>query len=463
MGYQLLHTLDPHIFRAYDIRGETTESFKADAVYTIARALGTLLKRHGHTSINTARDGRLSGPQLHAALNAGLRESGCDVVDFGMLPSPVLYFACAQSPVSSGVVLTGSHNPANYNGLKMIMDGCNLSSEHIQDLYTMILAGDIISGQGSYTTQNIQAQYCREVTSIIDLKRRIKVVIDCGNGATGEIAPRLFEQMGCEVIALYSEVDGRFPNHHPDPTEEQNLVSLKDAVKRHQADIGIGFDGDGDRLGVVTHRGECIFADRLLMLYAAEILSRKPDSTIVFDVKCTQQLTPWILQHAGNPVMYKTGHSLIKNKMKEVNAELAGEMSGHIFFHDRWYGFDDAMYAAARLLEILSQGLNAGVDIFANLPTSINTPELKIPMKDEYKFEFINDFIAHAEFSDANMNLLDGIRVEYSDGWGLLRASNTTPCLVLRFEADSHRALERIQSDFKNQLRKLDPGLHFSF
>lgn len=456
------------IFRAYDIRGIVDEFLTEDIVYAIALAIGSEALECGERKIIVARDGRLSGPQLFSALCKGLLATGCDVIDIGMLPTPVFYFATYHLEIHSGVMLTGSHNPANYNGLKIVLKGESLTEQKVQALRDRILANRLsFQKDADKKAQLIQKQilsdYKSRILSDIKLKKTMKLVIDCGNGVGGTIAADLFRSLGCEVVELYCEVDGRFPHHHPDPSQTDNLVDLIAAVQSQQADIGLAFDGDADRLGVVTNKGEIIWPDRLLMLYAMDVLKRIPGASIVFDVKCSRHLPEVIALSSGKPLMWKTGHSLVKSKMREVGAVLAGEMSGHIFFKERWYGFDDGLYAAARLLEIVASREETISEIFMALPNSINTPELKLAISDDDKFNFITALIQKAEGIDGELNSIDGVRIDFSDGWGLVRASNTTACLTLRFEANSTMALERIQAIFRQLLWAVNPELNLPF
>lgn len=469
-NFSLPSTLPSTIFRAYDIRG-IVDVLTEDVVYAIGLAIGTQAIECGQQKILVAQDGRLSGPKLFAALCQGLLTTGCDVVDIGKVPTPTFYFATHHLDCPSGVILTGSHNPANYNGLKILLQGKALTTIQVQALYQRILAGHLLihdkSKWGQYTQKNIIDDYQNRIVHHIALKKPIKVVIDCGNGIGGMMAPNLFRRLGCEVIELYCEVNGHFPNHHPDPSQVDNLKDLIMMVQTHGADLGLAFDGDADRLGVVTNRGDIIWPDRLLMLYAKDVLERLPGSKIVFDVKCSRHLGQWITALGGTPFMWKTGHSLIKDKMREVGAALAGEMSGHIFFKERWYGFDDGLYAAARLLEILANQQQTITEVFMSIPNSINTPELNIPMADLDKFNFIKKLINQTKQQKSllseKLTTIDGLRVDFIDGWGLVRASNTTACLTLRFEADNTEALMRIQTAFRELLLSVNPSLCLPF
>lgn len=451
------------IFRAYDIRGVVGETITPEFAYAIGLAIGTEVRLQQGKNIAVGRDGRLSGPDLSKALIQGLLDSGIDVIDVGMVPTPVLYFAVATLNTNSGVMLTASHNPKNYNGFKTIIENETLAEDRIQSLYQRIIHQDFLRGSGLYTVQPILENYIQNITQHIHLKKTMNIVIDCGNGITGLIARQLFEALGCHVTALYEEVDGNFPNHHPDPSEPKNLISLIQTVKEKKADIGFAFDGDGDRCGVITDLGENIWADRQMMLFSMDLLERHPGAEILFDVKCTRYLPKIIESHGGKPFMWKTGHSLLKNKMREKKAFLAGEMSGHVFFGERWYGFDDGLYTACRLLEILSKDDRSVSSIFKELPDSINTPELKLSIPENEKFKFMEDLISKFDAQNVKIITIDGLRVEFSKGWGLIRPSNTTPYLILRFEADTQEDLIYIQSVFREQLLKLNPNLNLPF
>jgi phosphomannomutase/phosphoglucomutase len=458
-------TIDRSIFRAYDIRGVVGETLTPAVARTLGRAIGSEARERGLGEIVVGRDGRLSGPEMVDALVAGLRSTGVDVIDLGAVPTPVVYFGCYHLNTGSGVSVTGSHNPPDYNGFKIVLGGETLSEDSIQALYARIAENRFVDGSGGLQQIDITDDYIQRIANDIQVERKLKVVVDCGNGIPGAIAPRVIEAIGCEVEPLYCEVDGTFPNHHPDPSDLHNLQDLILSVKQLDADIGLAFDGDGDRLGVVTKTGEVIFPDRLLMLFATDILTRNPGATIIYDVKCTGHLQPLILQHGGSPLMWRTGHSLIKAKMKETDAALAGEMSGHFFFGERWYGFDDGIYAAARLLDIIGsdpEGREAQ-EIFDTLPKGVSTPELKIPMREGEHYRFIENFRQRAQFEGARITTIDGVRADWPDGWGLVRASNTTPVLVLRFDADSKAALKRVQDVFRAELLKLDSSLPLPF
>lgn len=455
--------VDQRIFRAYDIRGIIDEQLDEDAFYSIGKALSCQLSALNRQSIFLARDGRLSSEGLANALKAGLLDSGIHVVDLGAVPTPMMYFATHTEGIDSGLMVTGSHNPANYNGIKMVLAGTTLAHGAIEQIYQLVAKQAAVKGMGQASILDITERYVERIVNDVQLARPLKVVVDCGNGIGGPLITRVIQALGCEVIPLYCDVDGHFPNHHPDPSVESNLVDLKAVVLAENADIGLAFDGDADRLGVVTETAEVIWPDRLMMLYARDVLTRHPGASIVFDVKCTANLMHVIDEAGGVPKMCPTGHSLVKRIMKEEQAALAGEMSGHIFFRDRWYGFDDALYSACRLLEIISQSSQTVGQQFALVPNSINTPEIKIPIEEENKFTFMDKFTRLAKFEAADIINIDGLRVQFADGWGLLRASNTTPCLVARFEAQDQAGLSRIQSLFRSQLLAIDENLECSF
>jgi phosphomannomutase / phosphoglucomutase len=455
--------LDPNIFRAYDIRGVVGASLTPTAAYWIGRAIGSESLAQGEPNVSVGRDGRLSGPQLVEQLIQGLLDCGCQVSDVGMVPTPVLYYAANILAGKSGVMLTGSHNPPDYNGFKIVIAGDTLANEQIQALRLRIENNDLASGVGNCEQIDVLDRYFNQIRDDIAMAKPMRVVVDCGNGVAGVIAPQLIEALGCTVIPLFCEVDGNFPNHHPDPGKPENLVDLIAKVKAEKADLGLAFDGDGDRVGVVTNTGTIVYPDRLLMLFAKDVVSRNPGADIIFDVKCTRRLTPLISGYGGRPVMWKTGHSLIKKKMKETGALLAGEMSGHIFFKERWFGFDDGIYSAARLLEILSQDKRDAEHVFSAFPNDICTPEINITVTDESKFSIIEALHRNAQWGEANLTTLDGVRVDYPKGWGLVRASNTTPVLVLRFEAETEEELKRIQEVFRGQLYKVAPQVKLPF
>lgn len=447
------------IFRAYDIRGIVGQTLTEAHVYAIARAFGSVVRERGEHQVVVARDGRLSGPVLLEAMSQGLQSTGCEVIDVGMVATPVLYFASKTLGNVAGIMLTGSHNPGHYNGLKMVIGGAALTEAAIQDLYHRVMSAHDVNGQGSYRHHDIKTAYVHAFSNAIHLKRPLKIVVDAGNGVAGEMAPALFQALGCEVIPLFCEVDGRFPNHHPDPSDPDNLQDLKTAVALHHADVGLAFDGDADRLGVVTANGEIVTADRLLMVFAKALLQKTPGAKIIYDVKCTNHLKPLIEAAGGLPMMWKTGHSHIKAKMAQEDAKLGGEMSGHFFFRDRWNGYDDGLYAGARLLEIIAEANNA-TEPFATIPNSVNTPEMKIQVDEAQKFGLMQRLLSDITFENhEELITLDGLRVNFADGWGLLRPSNTSPYLILRFEAESELVLTRIQNAFREWITRVEPGL----
>ncbi|HVJ63351.1 MAG TPA: phosphomannomutase/phosphoglucomutase, partial [Tahibacter sp.] len=450
---------------AYDIRGIVGKSLTPDVVRAIGQALGTLALEKGRDTFAIGRDGRLSGPDMVGGLIEGLRQAGMDVIDIGMVPTPLVYFATFHLNTGSGVSVTGSHNPPDYNGFKIVLGGETLAESAIQSLYARIAENRYTSGSGGLQTMDVKADYIDRIVSDVQVDQKLKVVVDCGNGVPGLIVPAVLDGIGCEAMPLYCDVDGEFPNHHPDPSDLHNLRDLILTVKQMNADLGLAFDGDGDRLGVVTKSGEVIFPDRLLMLFAKDVLSRNPGASIIYDVKCTGKLQPEILKHGGSPILWKTGHSLIKAKMRETEAELAGEMSGHFFFKERWYGFDDGIYAAARLMEILAGDLE-GRDpqaIFDSLPKGVSTPELKVEMAEGENYRFMERFRERSSFEGARVTTIDGVRADWPDGWGLVRASNTTPVLVLRFDADTDQALLRIKEAYRKQLLAVDSSLKLPF
>lgn len=458
-----MRTLPAEIFKAYDIRGIVDTALTPEVVRLIGQGLGSLAIEQGQTAIAVGRDGRLSGPALAGALIDGIVAAGCDAIDIGCVPTPVTYFAAYELGCHSCVSVTGSHNPPDYNGLKMVIGGTTLAQEAIQSLKRRIEARDLKTGQGQRRQADVGEAYVSKIVGDVKLARPLKIVMDCGNGVAGAIAPALFERLGCEIVPLYCEVDGHFPNHHPDPSKPENLADVIRALRDTDAELGIAFDGDGDRLGVVTKDGEIIYPDRQLMLFAADVLSRVPSGQIIYDVKCTRLLAPWIRQHGGEPLMWNTGHALVKAKLKETGAPLAGEMSGHTFFKERWYGFDDGLYTGARLLEILSRSADANAPL-KSLPNSPSTPELNIKMAEGEPFTLIDTLKAEGKFEGATEKItIDGVRVEYPDGFGLARPSNTTPVVVLRFEADNEAALARIQAAFRQALNAAWPGIQLPF
>ena len=451
------------IFKAYDIRGIVPATINEEVAEALGKAFGTAALKEGEKAVAVGRDGRLSGPALSAALMRGLTAAGIDVVDVGMVTTPMLYFA-ANTLATSGIQVTGSHNPRDYNGFKMVMAGRAIYGEEIQALGRMMESETWASpaASGSVSQVDVESAYRERIASGIKLSRPMKIIIDSGNGVAGASAPAIFRALGCEVTELFSEVDGNFPNHHPDPSKLENLQDLIKALQSGDAELGLAFDGDGDRLGIVTKDGQNIYPDRQMMLFARDVLSRVPGGTIVFDVKCSQRLAPAIEAAGGVPLMYKTGHSLIKAKMKEVNSPLGGEMSGHIFFKERWYGFDDGTYAGARLLEIVSRSPDAGI-VLNSLPTSFSTPEINVPCAEGEPHTAVEALIKAAHFAEpAKISTIDGVRVDWPDGFGLIRASNTTPVLVLRFEGHTREALERIQADMLALLRSVKPDAVFA-
>ena len=461
--YKLTKDINVDMFRAYDIRGIADKDLTADAVYSIGLAIGSEAQDKGQSKVVIARDGRLSGPKLLAALSAGLRDSGCDVINLGAVTTPMLYYGASVLDTRSGVVLTGSHNPPDYNGIKIVIDGVTYSEDAIKDFYRRIQEDDVRTGKGQEQEFDIVDQYIDRVVSDIKLERSLKIVIDCGNGIGGNIAPTIFKKLGCEVIELFSEVDGNFPNHIADPSVAENLNDIIAAVKQHHADVGLAFDGDADRLGMVTDKGEIIWPDRILIFFVRDILPRHPGANITYDIKCSRNLATEITKSGGVPVIGRTGHALIKARIKQLKTPVAGELSGHFFFSERWYGFDDGIYSGARLLEMLSKDSRTSSEIFADIPDSLNTPELKLQIADDVKYDFMEKFVKASKFPDAEVNTIDGIRVDFADGFGLMRPSNTTPAITFRFEGDSQEALERIIALFKDQLLALDSTLKLPF
>jgi phosphomannomutase / phosphoglucomutase len=457
------HELPESIFREYDIRGIVGDTLTTANVELIGRAIGTEALQAGQQTVIVGRDGRLHSPELADALIRGLTLSGRDVIDIGAAPTPVLYYATHVLNTRSGISLTGSHNPASHNGLKIVIDGVTLTGERIRGLRERLARGELASGEGKVRRQDISDRYIDEIARDIVLARPMKIAVDCGNGIAGPVVERLFSLLGCEIIPLFMDVDGNFPNHHPDTSKPDNYRDLISAVKSSGADLGLAFDGDGDRLGVVTPKGEIIWPDRLMMLYSRDLLSRSPGADIIFDIKCSRELARVISQNGGRPLMWRTGHSLIKAKLRETGAPLAGEMSGHIFFADRWHGFDDGPYAAARLLEILSLESGDADQVFSELRTGVTTPEINIPSSDKAKFAVVEKLKARADAFGGSATTIDGLRVDFDDGWGLVRASNTSAVLVARFEGRDKAALERISALFRDQLLAIDPALKLSF
>ncbi|HKA45054.1 MAG TPA: phosphomannomutase/phosphoglucomutase [Burkholderiales bacterium] len=453
----------PEIFKAYDIRGVVGRTLTPEYVEAIGQAIGSEVLARGGKKVAVGYDGRLSGPELAAALARGIQASGAGVIEVGRVTTPMVYFAGHQLQVYSGVAVTGSHNPPEYNGLKIVTCGETLSGEQIQGLRARIEKGDLARGAGGFERQDISRAYLDRVTGDVKLARPVKLVVDCGNGVPGAYAPVLFRALGCEVHELYCEVDGTFPNHHPDPSHPENLRDVVRALSEGKGELGFAFDGDGDRLGVVTRNGRIIYPDRQLMLFAADVLKRHPGAGIIFDIKSTRNLAPWVERHGGKPILWKTGHSLIKKKLQESGALLAGEMSGHTFFKERWYGFDDAMYAGARLLEILSREKDPS-GVLEALPDALSTPELHLKLSEGENYALMDRLAKTAKFDGAREVItIDGLRVEYVDGFGLARPSNTTPVVVLRFEADNEPALKRIQADFRHALLAVKPDAKLPF
>ncbi len=458
--------LSPSIFKAYDIRGIVPSTINEEVARGLGRAFGTMAMQQGEKTVAVGRDGRLSGPRLADALMAGLQDAGMTVIDVGMVTTPMLYFA-ASTLCKSGIQVTGSHNPKDYNGFKMVLGGRAIYGDDIQTLRTTMETNSwTLQIGGARQQADVLADYSARIVGDIKLARPIKIVVDCGNGVAGASAPDILRAIGCEVTELFSEVDGTFPNHHPDPSKPENLKDLIAALKAGEAELGLAFDGDGDRLGIVTRDGTNIYPDRQMMLFAQDVLKRVPGGTIIFDVKCSQRLAPAIEAAGGVPLMFKTGHSLIKAKMRELDSPLGGEMSGHIFFKERWYGFDDGTYAGCRLLEIVSRAPDAGAVLNA-LPTSFSTPELNVQCAEGEPHTLVTQLVAlsgpaFAGDSAAKLNTIDGLRVDWPDGFGLIRASNTTPVLVLRFEGHTTEALERIQATMLALLRKIKPDANFS-
>lgn len=455
--------LPAQIFRAYDIRGKAGSELSIEVVRLLGLAIGSEVAAKGEQTVIVGRDARLSSPELIKALIDGLQASGRDVIDVGTVPTPVLYFATKTLGPTSGVMLTGSHNPAEDNGLKIVIAGHTLAGDEIKALKTRVENQDFVAGSGGYSQQNVSGEYIERVASDVVLARPFRVVVDGGNGVAGLLGVRVLEALGCKVVPLFCEPDGSFPNHHPDPAKPENLEDLQSAVASNEAQLGIAFDGDGDRIGIVTPAGKVIYTDRLMMLLAKHVLVSTPGADVVFDVKCSRDLVNVITANGGRPVMNRTGHSYLKAKLAETGAPLAGEMSGHIIFNDRWYGFDDALYAAARVLEILSMEAGDADAVFAEFPESISTPELSIPVEEEFKQPFMNMLVKKAQFKDGTLNTLDGVRVDFPDGWGLVRASNTTASLVARFEGRDEAAFARIKKQFREVLLSLEPGLELPF
>ena len=455
--------LPSEIFKAYDIRGIVGKTLTPEICFAIGQSLGSMSIERGAPTISVGRDGRLSGPELSQALRNGIVSTGCNAIDLGLVPSPVSYFAGHALATGSCISVTGSHNPPDYNGIKMVIAGEAIWGETIQTVKARAESGDVLKGTGTHSAVDVKDSYFQRVVGDAKLARPMKIAVDCGNGAAGELAPKIFRAMGCEVTELFCEIDGTFPNHHPDPSKLENLEELIKVVKKTDVELGLAFDGDGDRLGVVTKSGEVIFPDRQMMLFAGDVLSRNPGATIIYDVKSSRLLDKYIVDHGGVPLMWKTGHSLIKAKLKETGSPLAGEMSGHIFFKERWFGFDDAIYCGARLLEIVSKAINAS-KVLEDLPNAPSTPELNLKCVEGEHFTLMDQLKTTAQFpTGTRVNMIDGLRVDYADGFGLARPSNTTPVIVLRFEADTPEALARIQNDFRAQFARVNPDLVLPF
>ena len=455
--------LPPEIFKAYDIRGIVGKSLTETITRQIGQAIGTEAWRAGDRSVVIGRDGRLSGPSLVTVLSEGICSTGCDVIDIGMVPTPVTYFATYHLETGSAVSITGSHNPPEYNGLKIVIAGETLAGDQIQILRKRIEQQDLLSGIGTHHYESVIEAYVARIIGDITLQRPLNVVLDSGNGVGGNVAPRLLREIGCNVTELFSEVDGTFPNHHPDPSQLENLNDIIETVIESKADFGLALDGDGDRLGVVSGSGEIVFADRQLLLFARDVLSRNPGAEVIYDVKCSKVLPDGIQEAGGLPTMWKTGHSFIKAKLKETGAVLAGEMSGHIFFKERWYGFDDGIYAAARLCELLSTQDETPTAVFKSIPELVSTPELRLEMQEGKHHALVEQLVRNAQFPTGEISTIDGIRVDFENGFGLVRGSNTTPTVILRFEASNQQQLIEIQEQFRTQLLALQPELNLPF
>jgi phosphomannomutase/phosphoglucomutase len=453
--------LDKQIFRAYDIRGIVDKNLTENVVYWIGRAFAAESLEHSQSRVAVGRDGRHSSDSLRKSLIRGLIEGGTDVVDIGCVPTPMLYFATYALDTGTGIMITGSHNPPEYNGLKMMLAEETLSAGRIQQLRERLESNLLSQGEGNVEQMDLKDHYVGRILEDVVVARPLKVVVDCGNGVAGVVAPRLLEELGCEVVPLYCDVDGDFPNHHPDPADPKNLEDLITVVQAENAELGLAFDGDGDRLGVVTGSGEIIWPDKLMMLFAQDVLSRNPGADIIYDVKCSRHLNNVISEHGGRPIMWKTGHSHIKSKIKSTGALLGGEFSGHVCFAERWYGFDDALYSAARLLEIIGGDSRTVDELFAQFPVTVSTPEIKVATTEDDKFKIVERVAIESNFGNGTLTNIDGMRVDYADGWGLIRASNTSPVLTLRFEANNHAALERIQGIFEERLTAVDSTLTF--
>mgnify|MGYP001173432858 FL=1 len=445
--------INPHIFRANDIRGIAYEDLDEKVVVSLGKSLGSEAKDRGINKFIIGRDGRLSSPDIFEWLSSGVLSSGCDVIDIGVVTSPMFYHSTHTLDTSSGVVITGSHNPKEYNGFKMVFNKNSTTSEEILGLKKRILENNYHIGKGVLKREDVKETYINKILEHINLNEKLKISIDCGNGSAGIVAKEIYERLGCDVDELYGDLDGSFPNHHPDPSKLDNMEDLMRSVKENGSSVGLAFDGDADRLGVISADGEMIYPDRQMILFARQVINNNPHAKIVFDVKCSKLLPDEILKLKGEPLICKTGHTFIKQKIRETNALLGGEMSGHIFFNDRWPGFDDGIYAGARILEIIAESKDNNV--FSTIPKIVSTPEINISAADEKKFNIVEEFIKNSVFIDANIVDIDGIRVEFSKGWGLLRASNTSPFLVLRFEAETDIDLEEIKNIFYENLKNI--------
>ena len=458
-----MSNINPAIFKMYDIRGIVATDLTADTVRLVGQAFATECNKQNIKEVCIGRDGRLHSKELSVALTEGLNAGGCDVIDVGMVPTPVLYFSTHHLNTGTGIMVTGSHNPPEYNGLKMSMGGKTLYGDDITGLYNLIESSDFNNGSGNYREEALLDIYLDRIVSDVKLARPMKIAVDCGNGVAGVIATELFKKLGCEVTELFCDVDGTFPNHHPDPSKLENLTDICASIKENKLELGLAFDGDADRVGVIDDKQNVIWPDRQMILYSEDVLSRVPGALIIYDIKSSYNLGKEITKMGGKELMWKTGHSLIKAKMKETDAALAGEMSGHIFFKERWYGFDDGLYSAARMLEILSKKEGTASEIFNALPDSCNTPEIQINFNEGEHHVFMEKFKNTADFGDADISTIDGMRVTWDKGWGLIRPSNTTPCLVLRFEAEDESSLSEAQENFRKQILATDSSINLSF
>ena len=449
--------VNQHIFRANDIRGVAYKDLTEEVVIKLGKSLGSEALERGVKDFVIGRDGRLSSPDMYEWLSGGVLSTGCNVINIGIVTSPMFYHSTFVLESASGVVITGSHNPGEYNGFKVVFNNQSTSSEEIVSLKKRILNNDFKTGEGLCRDEDIKESYINEIISSVKLNKQLNISIDCGNGSAGIIAKEVYERLGCNVRELYGDIDGQFPNHHPDPSKVENMLDLIKDVEENQSCVGLAFDGDADRLGVISPKGEIIYPDRQMILFANQVINESSAAKIVFDVKCSKLLPDEILKLGGEPLICKTGHTFIKQKIRETNAQLGGEMSGHIFFNDRWKGFDDGIYAGARMLEIIAS--EDTKDIFSELPNMVSTPELNVPASDEGKFFLVEEFVKKTDFSNAKIIDIDGIRVEYEKGWGLLRASNTSPVLVLRFEAETEDDLNHIKTIFYENLKRIEPDI----